>query len=277
VNQWKVSTIIQRGPARQNKIMKKVLLYIVCILVLSANRVFADNSIFNQYLSDVSMKLQQNWILPEYIENAHMSLIFDLDKEGYITYAKIVEKSGYQVFDESAIRALQKAEPFGKFPANSTKETLRVNYSFDTSIAKTDKMKEYMELSDRYFHNGDYNNSLKYINLAITEINGDEKAYFLYKKRSDIEKAMGNRIESEKDLAESVRLKRIADIKRVHYVKHLAETENSSFAYFYLASCYEQLKDYDNAILAIDKAISLTTLNNQYKQYKADLINKKSR
>ena len=67
-------------------------------------------------------------------------------------------------------------------------------------------------------------------------------------------------------------LKAKIDIKRVHALKYQAEQEDSAFAYYYLAYAYEQLKDYENAIHAINKAIERTDLNQQYKRYRTELV-----
>mgnify|MGYP003304502060 CR=1 FL=1 len=95
-----------------------------------------------------------------------------------------------------------------------------------------------------------------------------------YEKRAKIEAKLGDKKSAEEDFLHFKEMKKRTDIRRLHYVKHLAEVENTPFAYFYLACCYEQLKDYDNAIISIDKAISMTNLNNQYKRYKLELISK---
>ena len=111
----------------------------------------------------------------------------------------ILESSGNPVFDESAIKAIHKSEPFGAFPANSTRETITVNYSFDTSFVKTDKMKEYYDLAKRYTYS-DKKEALKYINLAIEEVHGDVESYFLYKRRAKIKEGLGDHLGAKEDL-----------------------------------------------------------------------------
>ena len=64
------------------------------------------------------------------------------------------------------------------------------------------------------------------------------------------------------------------DTKRVHALKYQAELEDTAFAYFYLAYAYEMIKDYENAIHAINKAIERTDLNNNYKRYRTELVKK---
>ena len=58
--------------------------------------------------------------------------------------------------------------------------------------------------------------------------------------------------------------------------KLIAEMEQSPYSYFNLAHSYEVAGDYEHAIEAIEKAIALTELNNQYKRYKDELVTKKN-
>ena len=94
-------------------------------------------------------------------------------------------------------------------------------------------------------------------------------------KRSKIKKALGDIKGANDDYAESRRLKEKYDLKRIKTCKLIAEMEHTPFSYFYLAHAYEIAGDYENALDAIDKAIELTELNNQYKRYRAELENKK--
>ena len=127
---------------------------------------------FSQYMENLQAKLKKNWICPDFLEEGHIRVLFKVDREGYVISGDILESSGNPVFDESAINAIHKSEPFGVFPANTSRETITVNYSFDTSFVKTDKMKEYYELAKRYTYS-DKKEALKYINLAIEEVHGD--------------------------------------------------------------------------------------------------------
>ena len=97
----------------------------------------------------------------------------------------------------------------------------------------------------------------------------------MYEKRSRIKKALGDINGANDDYAESRRLKEKYDLKRIKTCKLIAEMEHTPFSYFYLAHAYEIAGDYENALDAIDKAIELTELNNQYKRYRAELENKK--
>lgn len=228
---------------------------------------------FSEYMANVNEKLQKNWTPPDFLEEAHTRILFKLNRDGEIYSASIIESSGDAIYDESAINALKKSMPFGEFPAGTTRQTLAINYSFDTSLVKTDKMKYYYDLSKQNFYS-DKQSALKYINLAINEVKGDDESYFLYKRRAKIKEAMGEHVSAKEDFEKYESMKARVDIKRVHALKHQAEVEDTAFAYFYLAYAYEQIKDYENAIHAINKAIERTDLNNNYKRYRTELVKK---
>ena len=266
---------------------KKVLLITLSILVTLCvnasdyspyyNRPSQNQQVlndFSDYMENVKTKLRKNWSYPDFLEEGHVKVLFKLDREGYVISGDILESSGNPIYDESAVDAIHKSEPFGNFPEDSTRQTITINYSFDSYLVRTDKMKEYYDLSKRYFYS-DRQTALKYINLAIEEVQGDPNAYFLYKRRAKIKEGLGDHIGAKDDQEQYLSMKHKADVKRVHAIKHRAEVEDSAFAYYYLAYCYEQLEDYDNAIDAINKAIERTDLNHQYKRYYEELINLK--
>lgn len=231
------------------------------------------NAEFADYMDNVRAKLHKNWIPPDFLEEGHTKVLFKLDRKGEVVSASVIQSSGDQIYDESAINAIKKSEPFGNFPTGSTRDSISINYSFDTSLVKTDKMKQYYELSKKYF-SSDREQALKYINMAIAEVQGDDESYFLYKRRSRIKEAMGDHLGARQDYEKYSAMKSRIDIKRIHALKRQAESEDSAYAYFYLAFAYEQLQDYDNAIVAIDKAIERTDFNAHYKRYRYELVKK---
>lgn len=264
--------------------LKKYLIIVVCFLLTLSVNAYEYNSFYNQptrnqqvqndfseYMINLQNKLRKNWICPDFLEDAHIRVLFKVDREGYVISGDILESSGNPIFDESAINAIHKSEPFGEFPKNSTRETITVNYSFDTNFVKTDKMKEYYDLAKHYTYS-DKKEALKYINLAIDEVNGDNESYFLYKRRAKIKEGLGDYLGAKEDFEQYEKMKAKIDIKRIHALKYRAEQEDSAFIYYYLAYAYEQVKDYDGAIWAINKAIERTDLNQQYKRYRTELI-----
>ena len=263
---------------------KKILIIASCILFClrvqaydysySYNRPSQNQQVisdFSDYMENVKSKLRKNWSYPDFLEEGHARVLFKLDRKGYVISGDILESSGNPVYDESVVDAIHKSEPFGDFPANTTRQSLSINYSFDSSLVKTDKMKEYYDMAKRYAYS-DKKEALKYINLAIEEVHGDSESYFLYKRRANIKEGLGDHLGAKEDYEQYEKLKAKVDIKRIHALKHRAEVEDTAFAYYHLAYAYEQLKDYENAIHAINKAIERTDLNQQYKRYRTELV-----
>lgn len=258
---------------------------IVVISILFAIPVYAEpyynqpssniqvQNAFSDYMQNVNKKLQKNWTPPDFLEEAHTRILFKINRDGEIYAANIIESSGDKIYDEAAITALKKSMPFGAFPANSTRDTLTINYSFDTTLVKTDKMKTYYELSKKFFPT-DKQMALKYINLAINEVNGDDESYFLYNRRGKIKEALGDHVGANQDFVTYNSMKKRIDTKRVHALKYQAQVEDTAYAYFYLAYAYEMIQDYENAIHAINEAIERTELNNNYKRYRLELVKK---
>ena len=264
---------------------KKGLIVALCILSTLSVQAYETNSYYNRptknlqvqsdfsdYMSNVRNKLQRNWVYPDFLEEGHVRVLFKIDREGNVIGGDILESSGNPVYDESAVNAIHKSEPFGKFPENSTKQTLTINYSFDTTFIKTDKIKELYEQALRYMYS-DKKLALKYLNEAIAEVGTDNESYFLYKRRAKVKEGLGDHLGAKEDMEQYEKMKTRIDIKRVHLLRRQAEIEDSAFAYYYLAYAYEQIKDYENAIWAINKAIERTDLNQHYKRYRTELVN----
>lgn len=228
---------------------------------------------FSEYMARVQAKIQKNWNPPDFVEGGEAVVMFKVSRQGDVLSTSIVQSSNNELFDESTLEALRKASPFDRFPANSTRNMLTVKYTFHTTIVKTDKMQEYVDNADRYFK-VDNERALSSINKAIDEVEGDSSSYFLYSKRANIRKALGDYKGADTDFAESERLKARYDQKRINTCKLIAEMDKSPFSYFYLAHSYEIAGDYEHALEAIDKAIELTELNNQYKRYRLELEQK---
>ncbi len=229
---------------------------------------------FSEYMAVLREKIQRSWNPPDFMEDGHAVVMFRINRQGEVLAVNIIESSNNNVYDESTIEAIKKSSPFNKFPAYTAKDSLTIRYSFDTSYVKTDRMKEYVKKADTFF-NVNNDTALSYINLAINEVQGDIGSYFLYGKRSKIKRALGDTEGARLDLEECRRLKAKFDQKRINSSKLIAEMEKTPFSYYYLAYSYDIAGDYEHALEAIDKAIALTELNNQYKRYKQELIAKK--
>ena len=225
----------------------------------------------SEYMEKLNKKIEDNWRAPEVMEEGKVSVIFKIDRDGKIIYTEVDKSSGNAVFDESAVNTIKTSAPFPHLPEDSKREYLTLKYNFESSIIKTDTMKKYVENSERYF-NVDNKLALKYIDMAIKEIDGNSECFFLYARRYKINKALGDLNSANEDLEKCKKLKKLYDTNRIRTCKQMVANENSAFSYFSLASAYDSAGDYPNAIDAIDKAISMTDLNHSYKRYRAEII-----
>ncbi|MCQ2740097.1 MAG: TonB C-terminal domain-containing protein [bacterium] len=232
----------------------------------SGNREFAD------YMANIKSSLSRNWYPPDFMEGCHIRVLFKLNPQGRIISKEIIESSGNDVYDDSALDALLKSEPFGNFPENSDRQWLTINYVFDTVLLDDEKMKGYFSLAKRS-ETSNPAQAIEYYGLAMEALNGHENRYFLYKRRANIKKRIGDNTGAEADYAEYENMKRKVDIKRAHLLKHLTEINGTPYLYFYLAYSYEQIGEISNAINAINKAIEMNSENSRYIRYKNKLQN----
>ncbi len=249
-------------------------LLFLCLGLFLINPVCAVED-FSEYMDGVRRKIQKSWCPPECLEkDGHALIKFSITRQGDIYAAQILESSGDKFYDASAIEALKKAAPFDNFPAATARGSLTINYSFDTEVVNTGNMQKHLAEAKKYY-NVNNHLALYHITNAIKEVEGDINSYFLYGKRSKIKAALGDEDGAQADMEESKRLKAKYDKKRIMASRVYAEMEQSPYAYFALANSYDIAGDYENAIKAIDKAIGMTDLNNQYKRYRVELIQKK--
>ena len=258
------------------------LLLTIGILAAIINPVLADNynyenrptmvqNQFKDYMVSVHEKIGKMWTPPDTLETGHAIVVFKIDRNGEIISSEIKESSGNEVFDRCALEAVNSSAPYGDFPAASGRNSITIMYNFDSSVAKTSLMKEYLKKSDE-LTNIDNKEALKYAELALNEIRGDSASYFIYARMSKLKRALGDIQGAQKDEAESQRLKVMFDRKRINAAKSALEEMETPFGYFTLAQAYDIAGEYSLAIASIDKAISMTKLNNSYKRYRQEIV-----
>ena len=87
---------------------------------------------FAYYVNIVNRTVAQNWYTqeadPRSSEGKRVTIVFDIDRDGLPSNARIESRSGSPSLDTSALRALQRVEGFGPLPAG---DHITVEYSFD--------------------------------------------------------------------------------------------------------------------------------------------------
>ena len=231
---------------------------------------------FGDYMNLVRDKISKSWTPPDVVETGHATVVFKLDKNGNVISSYIRESSGNKLYDESALHSIHKASPYADFPDNASREYITIQYSFDSSIVTRSEIQNLVQQSEKYV-NRDNKMALQILDQAIKAIEGDPSAYFLYARRHKIDKLMGDEQAAKYDLAESKRLKGLYNQRRIQKCREALAQEESPFAYFTLANAYELAGDYQNALYNIDKAISMTDLNQAYKRYRAEIVMKNNK
>lgn len=229
----------------------------------------------SSYMDNLKEKLQSVWQPPDFMEEGHVRVYFKLNRQGQVMNAYIIESSGDDIYDESALEAIKNAAPFGDFPEDSLREMIAIKYSFDTILIEEERMNGYYELAKANARNNPQK-ALEYLNMAISQVGGEEASYFLYKRRAEIKEILGDSEGAEQDWATYNLYTQRTNIKRLHLLKHLVETKPSAYLYHYLAYAYEQVGDYDNAIAAINIAIANSPeANMNLIRYRDSLVNKR--
>ncbi|MFC1855116.1 energy transducer TonB [Thermodesulfobacteriota bacterium] len=90
-----------------------------------------------KYYNMIWKRIKDSWILPSGIseKNKEMTtvVVIRIEKDGSVSKIKIEEKSGSSYYDESAIRAIKKAEPFPKFIEGMNRDFFKVGVRFRPS------------------------------------------------------------------------------------------------------------------------------------------------
>jgi len=262
--------------------LERRLLFIIGVLIVIISPAFANSynydnrptmvqNQFKDYMISVHEKIGKTWTPPDILQTGHTVIVFKIDKNGEIISSEIRESSGNEIFDQSAIDAINRSAPYGNFPVTSSRNSISIMYTFDSSAAKISLMKEYLEKSDK-LTNIDNKEALKYTELALNEIKGDSASYFIYARMSKLKRSLGDIEGAKKDEAESQRLKAMFDQKRINAAKSALKEMETPFGYFTLAQAYDIAGEYSLALASIDKAISMTKLNNSYKRYREEIV-----
>ena len=86
------------------------------------------------YLASLKRRIQNEWVYPEEAWSRGVSgellLVFTLNKNGSMTYLRLVYSSGFPILDQEALRAVKQAAPFDQFPPEMGEEPKNFAASF---------------------------------------------------------------------------------------------------------------------------------------------------
>jgi len=89
-----------------------------------------------QYVEKVKKDIKAKWQPIKGFADRHVAVIFTVRENGAIEDAKIVESSGSQEVDLSALSALKAASPLPPLPKGAP-ETIRIRYVFSWQVTPT--------------------------------------------------------------------------------------------------------------------------------------------
>jgi len=93
-------------------------------------------SILNKYYGIIWSKIKEEWTIPENLlkekemVDIETIIVLIIGRDGKIQKSWFEKKSGNAVYDQSAMRAIMKAEPFPPFPRELSEKTLEIGYRF---------------------------------------------------------------------------------------------------------------------------------------------------
>jgi len=103
--------------------------------VISATKSSAEvESKLNQYYSVIWAKIKKAWTIPEHLLKERVDLetviILIIGSDGKVKRTWFEKKSGDDLYDQMAMRAIIKAEPLPPIPKELGEETLEIGIRF---------------------------------------------------------------------------------------------------------------------------------------------------
>jgi outer membrane biosynthesis protein TonB len=97
----------------------------------------------NAYLAAVQAKVTQEWVLPESLSmtdnNLETTVGFFIDRAGKAQKLRFIKKSGSDLYDQAAMRAIKKAEPFSPVPISLIDEEIGLNFNQRSGIGRGER------------------------------------------------------------------------------------------------------------------------------------------
>ncbi|GJL78538.1 MAG: hypothetical protein NPINA01_15270 [Nitrospinaceae bacterium] len=89
---------------------------------------------YASYFARIKHQIERVWTYPSEAAqkgiNGRLTLRFRISKEGNLISARVVDKSGHEILDYAAVKAVKEAAPFYPFPENIKKDNLSILATF---------------------------------------------------------------------------------------------------------------------------------------------------
>lgn len=126
---------IQKRVARREKVEeRRPVAPVNAPLISSSKTPPPSDSIANEYYSMVWAKIKESWTIPENLVKEMVDLetviVIIIEREGKIKQMWFEKKSGNSPYDQSAMRAIKKAEPLPAVPKELGENDLEVGIRF---------------------------------------------------------------------------------------------------------------------------------------------------
>jgi len=125
---------IRKRVAHREKEEKKPPVSSPAPVVSSSKPSSISESIVNQYYSLIWTKIKEAWTIPKNVLEERVDLetviVVIIEKDGRIKKYWFEKKSGNDLYDQTAVRAIKKAEPLPPLPNELGEETLEVGIRF---------------------------------------------------------------------------------------------------------------------------------------------------
>ncbi len=89
---------------------------------------------FSGYMSKMKKDIQAKWKPPKGIEQRKVVVVFTINRDGSITEGSVVDSSGVDSIDKSALDALHDASPIDPLPKGAPK-SVQIRYQFDWRVS----------------------------------------------------------------------------------------------------------------------------------------------
>ena len=88
----------------------------------------------NEYYTEIWAKIKKGWTIPENLsvkkEDWEAIVILTIERDGKLQKSWFEKRSGNNLYDQSAVRAIKKADPFPALPKEWSEKTLEIGIRF---------------------------------------------------------------------------------------------------------------------------------------------------
>jgi TonB family protein len=127
---------IEKNVARREKTEERAPVVYPPVPMISSTKTSPSmESKLNEYYSMTWAKIKEAWTIPknllkEMVDLETVIVIIIVDKDGRVQKSWFEKKSGNALYDQSAMRAIKKAEPLPPIPKEFNEKTLEIGIRF---------------------------------------------------------------------------------------------------------------------------------------------------